>query len=155
MENTYSEILANQYLKSRNSTLKRLNKVPMGFEHWRPTPNSMSFTDTAVHLLEVDNAYLDSFDSKIMGKCLGRATTDTDISREDFENLLLKLEKSAAIISNEIKSKDYSFLSESIEIERIAGNQRVSYFALFTTAIDSEAHHRGELVVYLKLLPSP
>jgi hypothetical protein len=38
----------------RGSTLKRLRRVPEGFETWSPVPGAMSFAELAHHLAEAD-----------------------------------------------------------------------------------------------------
>ena len=46
----------------RNSTMKRLRRVPEGAENWAPFEGGMSFADLAYHIIECDVAIIQAIE---------------------------------------------------------------------------------------------
>ncbi len=85
----------------RESTIKRLIKVPEGYEHWKISKGSLSFAEIAKHLIDLDEWTL----RKIKEPTLKAIETQTAImdscTREKFlqliEDLKYTLEKKTEI----------------------------------------------------------
>ncbi len=133
----------------RESTLKRLKAVPHGKENWCICPESLSFSDIAQHLIDVDDWLFHLLISKKKIRAEAKPRMKTVNNREEFEQLISKLGES------QIQRRKLIFgLPEEIlehEVEDPFLGKMSTWWAVMRGNIDHEIHHRGQLAVYLKM----
>jgi uncharacterized damage-inducible protein DinB len=135
----------------RESTIKRLEIVPEGYENWKISSGSLSFTEIAKHIIDLDNWLIE----KIKNPSLKSIETETAITKncnkEEYEGLILSLKKTL-----EKKIEFLNTLNEDKLEEKIyddAYNKDVSIaWLILRRNIDHEIHHRGQIAVYLRIL---
>ncbi len=76
----------------RNSTLKRLNNVPIGLENWKISRNAMSFSDVAFHLVECDKWLFQKMIDNDLLPIIGKAGSFIVKERSEYQSLLNELE---------------------------------------------------------------
>ncbi len=135
----------------RNSTLKRLRKVPTGAENWAPFDGGMSFADLAYHIIECDVALIRTAELRQMDKNLGTPGAMPIGCREEFESLIdrlrdLKLERFQMIAG--LSNEDMNII---VEADRIRGTEHIPFGGLVLEMLDHEIHHRGQLSTYLRV----
>lgn len=144
--------LLTEFCKSvRNSTIKRLELVPEGYENWKVSPGALSFAEIAKHIIDLDNWLFE----KIKNPDTNSIETETAIikycTRKEYQELIIGLkeilEKKIALINtldeDKLKAKMYDD----------AYNCEVSLaFLILRRNIDHEIHHRGQLATYLRVL---
>lgn len=135
----------------RNSTLKRLKRVPEGAENWSIAPGAMSFADIAYHILENDRALFKIFETKRIGAHIGEAGAITIQTRSEFEDLIEELKKTKKERSTFIYDLTPADLDVIVEAERIRGVERIPAGTLILEVLDHEVHHRGQLAAYLRV----
>jgi len=130
----------------RESSLKRLRKVPRGKESWRPDRGSMSFADLAQHLLGCDahlNRALREGPQPPEHGGVGIAEPQT---RDAYEALLDALELSGAERRELVEGID--------DLERVAHDDRFGkttvWWVVARGNLDHEIHHRGQIATYLR-----
>lgn len=135
----------------RESTLKRFYLVKKGLEIWRPTPKSMSFADLARHLIDADEWLFrklrDSSLTSIKGKPGIAGIGNYDEFLALLETLRQTGEKRAALLC----SLDDSRLREKLFDDRF-GEEVSVWWIIVRGNLDHEAHHRGQIAVYLRIL---
>ena len=148
------ERLANFSDKVRNSTLKRLRKVPPGKENYSISNDSMTIADIARHLIICDEAYLSLLDTKQLEKNLGKTNSIRIKSREEFDNLIRSLEVLKIQRHDFILAMNDEKLNTKIAVDSIAGKSEEDLGSLIYRMLDHETHHRGALAIYLNVLNS-
>lgn len=135
----------------RNSTLKRLRKVPQGAENWAPFDGGMSFADLAFHIIECDVALLRAIESRQMDKNLGTSGAMPIGSRPEFETLLERLKELKEQRFRLIAGLTNDQLNVIVEADRIRGIEHIPFGGLIMETLDHEIHHRGQLSTYLRV----
>ncbi len=136
----------------RNSTLKRLKRVPEGSENWAITAGAMSFADLAHHIIQCDKALLKVFETKHIGKNVGETGQMRVKDREEFNALVQELHDLRRIRSEFIEDFTDADFDVLIDADRIRGVERIPAGLLILETLDHEVHHRGQLAVYLRVL---
>ncbi|MGD8779722.1 MAG: DinB family protein [Ignavibacteria bacterium] len=145
------ELLREFTVAVRQSTLKRLLKVPKGYECWKISPGSLSFAEVAQHLIDIDEWLIRKIETPDLKSIKTQTAIMDECSREKFINLIngLKetLEKKLKIIDNfmeeDLKKKLYD---DSYDTEMSMA------MLILRRNLDHETHHRGQLAVYLRVL---
>ena len=110
----------------RESTLKRLRTVPIGFVNWRPDKDSMSIADIAQHIVDCDHALMEAYQTKSLGPNLGLAYSFDIKNENDMRKLIDNLEETKnkrAIFIEGLEQKDYA---EIINAERKSGEEQMT-----------------------------
>jgi uncharacterized damage-inducible protein DinB len=134
----------------RESTLKRLLQVPLGKENWSPLPAVMTFADIAHHIGEADRWLLQKLDNPTMPKMVGKVGEAAYVTPEEFQKLVKNLMQSGEQRAELISTLTDSFLDSPITDDRF-GNVTV-WWVIVRGNLDHEAHHRGQLAVYLRII---
>lgn len=135
----------------RDSTIKRLQLVPPGYENWSTVPQAMSFADLAKHLVEADNWLLKMLRNKNLKPVKGRAGLIEVNNRDEFMLLIKKLETTGNIRAEMLQDLSDDMLSEMIFDERF--NREVTVWWIIVRGnLDHEIHHRGQMAAYLRAL---
>lgn len=135
----------------RNSTIKRLKTVPEGYENWRISKNSLSFAEIATHLIESDDWTIKKINEPTIKSILPEEGSIENCSREQFNTLILELEKCLDRKIKFIDSLDKEKMESKIYDDRFNGEVSIEWIILRGN-IDHEIHHRGQIAVYLRVL---
>lgn len=130
----------------RESTLKRLERVPEGAEGWRPHPGAMSFADHAQHLLDCD-AYL----RRVVEE--GPAPPEeggAGLARAGFDALVRGLRESGDARARWIEAMEAAALARRIRDGRFG--ETTVWWVIARGCLDHETHHRGQIALCLRLL---
>jgi uncharacterized damage-inducible protein DinB len=130
----------------RESSLKRLRKVPRGKENWRPDPGSMSFADLAQHLLDCDAHLERSLDEGPQPPEHGGVGIAEPETRDAYFALLDALDLSGAGRRELIESIDD--LDRAVFDDRFG--ETTVWWVIARGNLDHEIHHRGQLATYLR-----
>jgi uncharacterized damage-inducible protein DinB len=148
--NDEPSILAAWSRAVRESSLKRLRLVPASSENWRPVPEAMSFADLAHHLVEADLWLFRKLQVRTLEPIVGRANAIHITSRDEYLDLLQRLEKTGLKRSELIESLSKEELNEHIDDQRFGGEVTV-WWVIVRGNLDHEAHHRGQIAAYLRI----
>jgi uncharacterized damage-inducible protein DinB len=135
----------------RESSLKRLRRVPPNRAHWRPLEDTMSFADVAYHLLQADQWLSKKLEDPRLTGMTGHSGDASNLSEEDFEALLGALEESGKQRAAMLQALSDAALESRMYDDRF--DRRVTvWWVVMRGTIDHEIHHRGQISVYLRLL---
>ena len=135
----------------RESTLKRLRRVPPGRENWRITPEAMSFADVAQHLIDTDEWLFEKLAVETLDPILGVAGSVTIAARADYEALLDALARTGERRCTLLESLTAEQFDATIYDARFDGAVSV-WWIIVRGNLDHEIHHRGQIVAYLRAL---
>ena len=135
----------------RDSTFKRLNIVPEGYENWRISKNSLSFAEIAKHLIESDDWTIKKINEPAIKSILPEKGSIENCSKEQFNTLILELEKCLDRKIKFIDSLDKEKMGSKIYDDRFNDEVSIEWIILRGN-IDHEIHHRGQVAVYLRAL---
>lgn len=148
---TPGEQLAAYSLAVRDSSLKRLRLVPVGCENWRPSVNALSIGDLVHHLVAADEWLFAKLDDPSLRGMVARAGESGELSRAEFDELVGRLERSGRRRAEILCRLDAVELDRAIPDDRFGGEVTVWWLAVRGN-LDHEAHHRGQLATYLRIL---
>jgi uncharacterized damage-inducible protein DinB len=134
----------------RQSTLKRLSQVPSGKENWRPSSASMTFADIAHHIAEADSWLFRKLEDPTLSKMAGKAGEAAAVTPEEFQELVTELRQSGQRRAKYLSTLTDSFLDTPMFDDRF-GDVTV-WWVIVRGNLDHEAHHRGQLAVYLRII---
>jgi uncharacterized damage-inducible protein DinB len=143
--------LADLSVAIRESTLKRLRRVPAGSENWRPSPGALSFGDIAHHLLEADLWLLRKLVEPELGAMTAKAGEAGDVDTQGFASLIDRLELSGQVRSGRIEKLAAADLERLVPDDRFGGDVTL-WWVIVRGNLDHEAHHRGQLATYLRIV---
>lgn len=151
MKSTATTHLATLASAVRNSSLKRLRRVPKGMENWRPVETAMSFADIAFHIREADIWLFSKLKERNLNSMKGVAHAFEAASTQQFLNLCDEL----AMIG-----KQRTTLIESIPLDQLEalvlddryGGEITVWWLIARGNLDHETHHRGQIASYLRLI---
>ena len=135
----------------RDSTFKRLNTVPEGYENWRISKNSLSFAEIAKHLIESDDWTIKKINEPAIKSILPEKGSIENCSKQQFKTLILELEKCLDRKIKFIDSLDKEKMESKIYDDRFNDEVSIEWIILRGN-IDHEIHHRGQIAVYLRVL---
>ena len=145
------EILIDFCKAVRESTLKRIKSVPQGFENWQISKNALSFAEIVKHLIEIDEWTIRKINEPAIKSILPDKSSIENCSREQFDALILELDKSLERKINFIGSLDNKKMQMKIYDDRFNTDVSVEWIILRGN-LDHEIHHRGQIAAYLRVL---
>ena len=146
-----NELLIDFCKAVRTSTLKRLKAVPEGFENWSISKNALSFVEIANHLIDTDEWLIKKIKDPAIKSILAEKGSIENCSKEEFNALILKLEKCLDRKVELINSLDKEKMESKIYDDRFNDEVSIEWIILRGN-IDHEIHHRGQIAVYLRVL---
>lgn len=153
MNKKYFNFLALFSDSIRESTISRLKVVPEGMENFRVTSSSLSIADIAFHIAKTDRIILKSLETGYKGRNLGRPGMKNIRSRKEYDRILKELAKLGIKRRDTIISLNDKKFRKKISVCHLKGKTVMEFGELLYMMLDHEIHHRGQLSVYLKLLP--
>ena len=132
--------------------MKRLANVPSGKEEWSPAHGTMTFMDIAHHIAESDEWLFQKLNDPKLSKMAGRAGEAASIEHGCFQDLVARLRRLGEQRAELLSTLADSYLDSPMFDDRF-GNVTV-WWVIVRGNLDHEAHHRGQMAVYLKLMQS-
>ncbi len=135
----------------RESTLKRLRRVPPGRENWRIAPGAMSFADLAQHLVDTDEWLFKKTEGKTLEPIVGYTGAIEIADRAAYLALLDALARTGERRCALLESLTEKQLAEKIFDARFGGEVSL-WWIMVRGNLDHEIHHRGQMAAYLRAL---
>lgn len=135
----------------RESSLKRLRVVPEALVNWRPAREAMSFADLAQHLIDADFWLFEKLKTPELAPMVGRAGLAGSVTGAGFRDLIARLHGTGEQRAELIAGLSQDRLSGSIPDARFGGPVTV-WWVIVRGNLDHEAHHRGQLAIYIRLV---
>jgi len=146
------ERLASLAAAVRESTLKRLRRVPAGAENRRPDPEAMSFADLAAHIADADRHLFAVLAGEERDPA-AEGVLGPDRTQAEYGALLAELER----LGNE--RRDRLLELDDAALERVVHDVRFGettiWWVVARGCLDHETHHRGQIAAWLRLLRHP
>jgi len=149
MQSTEGKRLAELAAAVRESTLKRLRRVPAGRENFRVGAESMSFADTARHLIDADEWLFAKLRNRDLTPMRGRPGLAEIGSRSEYLELLQRLEETGQARNELVDSMTDEQLEEQVPDARFSGEVSV-WWLIARGNLDHETHHRGWIAACLR-----
>ncbi len=146
-----AEQLAEFSLAVRESTMKRLTRVPEGKENWKISPGAMSSADIAYHLIQTDDWLFKKIELKDLESIKGDTGTVEIKTRDNYLELIEELNNSGKKRVGFILSLDDKLFQEKIYDDRF-GKEVSVWWIIVRGNLDHEIHHRGQLSSYLRAI---
>ena len=135
----------------RHSTLKRLRKIPKGYENWKPTANVLTIAEITKHLIDCDYWLFEKMTNESLKSTVPETNSFLINKREEFENLLEELKETQVKREQLIRMLTEEKLFHKIFDDRF--NDKVTVWWIIVRGnLDHEIHHRGQIALYLKLI---
>ena len=144
------ERLAELSRATRDSTLKRLRRVPRGLENWRPLDDALSFADQAHHLVEADRWLFRKLEDPTTPSMVAQTGEAGRCSRSEFLRLLDQLKELGERRASLLAGLDATALGETVPDDRFGGDVTV-WWVVVRGNLDHEVHHRGQIAMALRL----
>ena len=138
----------------RGSTLKRFVQVPGGSENWQPTEGALSFADLAQHLVDADEWLLTKLVNPQLAGMKAIAGTARVADRAGFLAILERLRVCGEKRCEAIPGLSNAALDTLVFDDRF-GRQVSLWWVIVRGNLEHEAHHRGQVASYLRILGSP
>jgi len=135
----------------RDSTIKRLEIVPEGYENWKVSPGALSFAEIAKHLIDLDNWLIEKINNPgIHSIQAGNAVIEYCDSIE-YRRLINDLKKTLGRKIQLINTFNEEKLQSEIFDDRFNSEVSIEWIILRGN-LDHEIHHRGQIAAYLRVL---
>lgn len=134
----------------RESTQKRLRAMPEGQEDWRPAEGAMSVVDLAQHLVDADNWLFKKLKEPDLKRMADQAGAGRLAKPKTVQNLIADLELTGRQRIEILENLSDEVLLSRMDDERF-GNVTV-WWIIVRGNLDHEAHHRGQLSTYLRIM---
>jgi uncharacterized damage-inducible protein DinB len=143
--------LAELSLAIRESSLKRFRAVPPNKYDWRPASGAMSIADLVQHLIDADGWLFDKIRDPSIRAMKGQPGRTRVRTETRYRALVNELEDSGQRRFRSLAAMSDELLAETVYDERFDGDVSV-WWLILRGNLDHEAHHRGQLSVYLRIL---
>jgi uncharacterized damage-inducible protein DinB len=135
----------------RESTIKRLKKIPGGFENWKPSENALSIADIAHHLIEADQWLFRKLDNPSLQSMTASAGEAGECDSQNLLQIINNLEELGRKRASMIEGMTAEDLNAKIYDDRFGGEVTV-WWLIVRGNLDHETHHRGQLAAYLRMI---
>lgn len=135
----------------RESTLKRLRRVPPGSENRRIDGGAMSFADLARHIADADRWLFEKLNDPSRPALTGPAHLVEIADRREYLALLEELEETGRQRAALLQSMTADRLAQKLPDERFGGAVSV-WWIVVRGNLDHEIHHRGQIAAFLRLV---
>jgi uncharacterized damage-inducible protein DinB len=135
----------------RESTLKRLEKVPEGYENWKVSPNALSFAEVAKHLIDCDKWLIDKINNPELKSIETETARIEHCDENRYKELINDLRKMLKVKIDFIKTLNEDKLNSKMFDDRFNGEVSI-YWIILRGNLDHETHHCGQIAAYLRVL---
>ncbi len=147
----FKKILKQFSIAVRESTIKRLIKVPEGYENWKISEGSLSFAQIAKHLIDLDYWLCEKIKNPFINSIETQNVEGLTFTREQFNKLIFKLKDSLEVKLKVIDSLGQETLEAKIFDDSYSEEVSIMWLILRRN-LDHEIHHRGQIAVCLRVL---
>jgi uncharacterized damage-inducible protein DinB len=151
MKHREAERLADYSRVVRESTVKRLRMVPEGKQNWSPTLSAMSFADIAQHLIDADVWLYNKMQEPAVSAMTGNPGTGAVKTHVAYIKRIDELEQVGDRRARMISGLSDSDLAQPLHDDRFDSDITV-WWLIVRGNLDHEAHHRGQIAAYLRIL---
>lgn len=134
----------------RESSLRRLRRVPGGSEGWRPHPRGLSFADLAHHLVKADHWLFQKLDDPELEPMTARSGEGPS-GRKAYLQVIEDLEITGRQRAQLLGALSADRFEARLPDARFGGEVTV-WWLIVRGNLDHEIHHRGQIAVYLSAL---
>jgi uncharacterized damage-inducible protein DinB len=135
----------------RQSTIKRLELIPTGFENWAISENALTVSEIADHLIEADHWLISKLSDSSL-KSFKAAKGKIHVSdRQEYIQLIETLRNCLIEKNNFLSELSQAQLNEQIPDDRFGG-LATRWWVIVRGNLDHEVHHRGQLSAYIRVL---
>ncbi|RJP62396.1 MAG: DinB family protein [Ignavibacteriales bacterium] len=145
------KILKQFSIAARESTIKRLIKVPEGYENWKISEGSLSFAQIAKHLIDLDYWLCEKIKNPFINSIETQNVEGLTFTREQFNKLIFKLKDSLEAKLKLIDSLGPEALEAKIFDDSYSEEVSIMWLILRRN-LDHEIHHRGQIATYLRFI---
>lgn len=135
----------------RESSLKRLRRVPAGRENWRLAPGALSFGEIARHLVDADLWLFRKLRDPLLPPLRAQAGGLEIANRQQFREILAELVEVGESRAKLLAGLEDEKLAETVPDERFGGDVTI-WWVIARGNLDHEAHHRGQIAAALRVL---
>lgn len=135
----------------RDSTIKRLEIVPEGYENWKVSPGALSFAEITKHLIDLDNWLFKKLKYPETRSIQAETAVMEYCSSIEFKNLINELRETLERKIQIINTFDEKKLKLKIFDDRFDSEVSIAWVILRGN-IDHEIHHRGQIAAYQRVL---
>lgn len=147
----FKEELINFSQAVRQSTLERLNQVPVNYENWKPASSLLSVAEIAQHIIDCDYWLFEKMKNESLKSILAKANSLIIHKRVEFENLLTELRDTQKKREKLIINLSPDMLFTKLYDDRFKNDVTI-WWIIIRGNLDHEIHHRGQLALYLKMI---
>jgi len=141
-----------EFMKAvRQSTIKRLELIPGGFENWTISENALTISEIAYHLVEADSWLISKLSTTSLKPFKAEKGKIQITNRDEYVQLISDLRTWLDKKTDYIAAMDADQLEEKIPDDRFGGLV-TRWWVIVRGNIDHEIHHRGQLSVYIRVL---
>lgn len=134
----------------RESTLKRLRRVPRNMFDWRPVSEALSFADIAHHLAVCDRWLFSKLENPALMGIKGQVG-EAALLISQFSTILDDLADLGERRRLFLSHLDERALNRLLPDDRFGGEVS-AWWVIVRGNLDHEVHHRGQIAVYLRQL---
>jgi len=135
----------------RQSTVKRLERIPIGFEDWAISDNALTIAEIAKHIIEADDWLIQKLSDPTLNSFTAAKGKIHISNREEYIQLIEELRTSLTKKINYLTKLTSEKLNEKIPDDRFGGLV-TRWWVIVRGNLDHEIHHRGQLSAYLRVL---
>lgn len=143
---TVSQSLIDRFMSHRRITEKLIQLVSPDHYNFKPTPSCLTFKELIVHILYSTYQFARAIELKNTKPLAFQEEEELHFSNNDLKTLCSDYtEKTKEILS----SISHNHLTDIIDTTKEYG-RKLTLAELFQLSMDHEAHHKGELFIYLR-----
>jgi uncharacterized damage-inducible protein DinB len=135
----------------RQSTIKRLELIPTGFENWAISEHAFTIAEIADHLIEADHWLISKLSDPSLKSFKGAKGKIHVASRNEYIQLIEALRNCLIEKNTFLNELTQEKLNEKIPDDRFGGSA-TRWWVIVRGNLDHEIHHRGQLSAYIRVL---
>jgi uncharacterized damage-inducible protein DinB len=135
----------------RQSTIKRLELIPLGYENWAVSKNALTVSEIVLHLIEADQWLIEKYSNPLLKSFKAIKDVDHTSSREEYIQLIRDLGDQLDRKIELLKTFTNEKMEEKVFDDRFGGLV-TWWWTIVRGNLDHEIHHRGQLSSYIRVL---
>ncbi|HEV8515472.1 MAG TPA: DinB family protein [Cyclobacteriaceae bacterium] len=135
----------------RQSTIKRLELIPPGYENWAVSKNALTVSEIAFHLIEADQWLMEKYANPSLKSFKAEKNKVHISNREEYIQLIRDLTNELDVKIKLFKTLTQKKMEEKVFDDRFGGLV-TWWWVIMRGNIDHEIHHRGQLSAYIRVM---